>query len=145
MGLLEMLTAIFAGLVAAEIRAHSRPFAAWLIRRAVRRLPESERAHREEAWLADLNDTSSALRQLWWAIGCRWAVIVLPRERSTEGPAGTHVSIELKYAIGDERFEISVPAQSTIHLTARSLQVGSPEIGTPSLQVISRPEEDADE
>jgi len=59
-----------ASFLAAEIWAHADPISRWFIQRAVLRLPENERARRNEEWLAHLDDTPGALRKLFHAIGC---------------------------------------------------------------------------
>jgi hypothetical protein len=71
MGLLtDVALAIGASLVAAELWAHAEPIARWFITRAVRRLPEAERARREEEWLAHLEETPGALRKFLHGVGC---------------------------------------------------------------------------
>jgi hypothetical protein len=57
-------------LLAAEVWAHADPLSRWLIRRAVLRIPEEQRARLEEEWLAHLEETPGAVRKLLHAIGC---------------------------------------------------------------------------
>jgi periplasmic protein TonB len=63
----------------------------WLIHYSARRAPEPLPPRLEEEWLADLECRSSALSRLRFAIGCRWAALVIAFEHpiSTAATAGS--------------------------------------------------------
>jgi hypothetical protein len=68
--LIDIALGTCGSLLAAEIWSHADPLSRRLIRRAVLRVPEQERARREEEWLAHLEETPGAFRKLFHAIGC---------------------------------------------------------------------------
>jgi hypothetical protein len=68
--LTDFLIGIGGSLIAAEVCANADRLAAFLIRIAVRRMPEGERERRLEEWLAHLDDTPGVIRKLLHGLGC---------------------------------------------------------------------------
>jgi hypothetical protein len=68
--LIDVAIGAAGSLLAAEIWSHAEPLARWLVRRAVRRLPEAQRERRQEEWLAHLEETPGAVRKLLHGVGC---------------------------------------------------------------------------
>jgi hypothetical protein len=68
--LTDFLIGIGGSLIAAEVCANADRVAAFFIRRAIQRVPETERERRLEEWLAHLDDTPGAVRKLFHGLGC---------------------------------------------------------------------------
>jgi hypothetical protein len=68
--LIDILIAVATRILTGELSAHVEPMA-WIIGRAVERLPTDDRDRFREEWLAHLNETPGTLRKLWHAVGCR--------------------------------------------------------------------------
>jgi hypothetical protein len=68
--LTELLVGAAGSLIAAEVWVHADPASRWLIKRAVRRLPEDQQERRLEEWLAGLDEFPGAIRKLLHAFGC---------------------------------------------------------------------------
>ena len=58
-----------------------------LVRRAARTAPSSLSARLEEEWLADMQERTSALSRLRFAVGCYWASVAIGLEHRTAGVA----------------------------------------------------------
>ena len=65
-----ILLPIVVNLLSNELYDRAPSFARWLINRAVRQLPESERALRQEEWEAHLDQCHGKLGQVRHALGC---------------------------------------------------------------------------
>jgi TonB family protein len=58
-----------------------------LVRRAARSAPSSLSARLEEEWLADMQERTSGLSRLRFAVGCYWASVAIGLEHRTAGVA----------------------------------------------------------
>ena len=58
-----------------------------LVRRAARTTPSSLSARLEEEWLADMQERTSGLSRLRFAVGCYWASVAIGLEHRTAGVA----------------------------------------------------------
>jgi len=58
-----------------------------LVRRAARTAPSSLSARLEEEWLADMQERTSGLSRLRFAVGCYWASVAIGLEHRTAGVA----------------------------------------------------------
>jgi len=62
-------------------------FISALVRRAARTTPSSLSARLEEEWLADMQERTSELSRLRFAVGCYWASVAIGLEHRTAGVA----------------------------------------------------------
>jgi hypothetical protein len=84
-GLLSLATfalGIIGNLVASEFYDRAPNLAAWLIARAVRQLPEPDRARYLEEWRGHLEECPGKLGKLWHALGCCFGATKLGTELS---------------------------------------------------------------
>ena len=117
--LIAIIKGIIGGLLVNELVANKRTISAWLIERAVQRLPESDRDRFREEWLAHLDEEPGLLGQLRHALGCNYrAIRVELRNRPPRKPRHYVLKAEPGHYI----------------LNATSLVTGPPVIGVPELQ-----------
>jgi hypothetical protein len=80
--LIDILVGVVSAIVTGELRAHVKPFARWIIERAVRRLSLADRERFREEWLAHLEETPGILRKIWHVFGCYLCAAKLSKIRA---------------------------------------------------------------
>jgi hypothetical protein len=112
---MDLLTTIVLGivgsLIAAELTARSGSLAEWLIRLAVKRLPESEQSRFHEEWQAHLAQCSSNLTKIWHSVGCYIGSIevarIVERRSHAKAPEKTQNDTisEVRIELADPKFK----------------------------------------
>lgn len=98
MGILTILGALAGGvivhLVACELYEKLPSIAEWLVKRAVRRLPDHARERYEEEWLAHLYEAEGGLSKMAHALQCLVAVPALAKVLLTNAAVGFRRNME---------------------------------------------------
>src|SRR5262245_35029289 len=99
------LVGIFGNLVSSELYDRLPQLAGWLIRIAVKRLPENQRARFEEEWMAHLEECPGKLGRFIHAAGCFLGAAKLTR--TLNGPKAASVQENQRRDDVSSRIELS--------------------------------------